>query len=559
MNSPANETTETEPAFPLLDAFLADLQAGRRPDKERLLAEHPELAPVLDSLEALEQLAPPPAADAGAPADPEATLAVAPGFEASAQAVSGAAPPAVFGNYELLAEVGRGGMGVVYKARQRDLERLVAIKMVLAGHLASPADLARFHDEARAAARLHHPHVVAIYEAGQVHGQPYFAMQYVGGPSLARVLARGPLSAEAAARCLAAIARAVAHLHAHGIVHRDLKPSNILLDEAGQPYVTDFGLAKGLAGDSHRTSTGAIVGTASYMAPEQAAGGRSVAVGPRSDIYSLGAILYEMLTGRPPFRGETPLDTLVQVLEGEPVRPKAVNPAIPRELEVICLRCLEKAPEDRYPSATAVADDLERFLKGEEIETKHPGLWPRLRRWARREPALVYRLAALLLSFAIIQVRFHVSTHIDMKLHLEVLGVLGLWGLASVVCQRLLSRGEAWSRAIRYVWSAVDVVLLTALLLLDQVWLSPVIVGFPVLIAASGLWFQVRLVWVTTALAAAAYGTLVVVFFSPERDLEGWHKHIIFVIGLAVLGFVVAYQVQRVRALSRFYEHRPLP
>jgi serine/threonine-protein kinase len=318
-------------------------------------------------------------------------------------------------------------------------------------------------------------------------------------------------------------------------------------------------LAKLLAGDSHRTGTGANVGTASYMAPEQAAGGRSVAVGPPSDISSLGALLYETLTGQPPFHEETPLDTLVQVLEGEPVRPTAINPALPRELEMICLRCLEKAPEDRYPSATAVAEELERFLKGEEIETKHGGLWPQLRRWARREPALVYRLVALVLSLVIIQVRFHLSDSVHPDLHAKVLGVLGLWGLASVICQRLLARGEVWGRVGRYVWSAVDVASLTALLLLDGALVSPVTVGFPVLIAASGLWFQVRLVCFTTALAAVAYTALVLVFWINDEAVEGLHKHIIFMVGLIVLGFVVAYQVQRVRALSRFYEHRPLP
>jgi serine/threonine-protein kinase len=241
------------------------------------------------------------------------------------------------------------------------------------------------------------------------------------------------------------------------------------------------------------------------------------------------------------------------------MRPTAINSTIPRELEMVCLRCLEKAPEDRYPSATAVAEELERYLKGEEIETKHPGVWPRVRRWVRREPALAYRLAALVLSFAVIQVRFHISAAVHPDVHWQVLGVLGLWGLASIACQRLLARGAAWSRAVRYCWSAVDVVSLTALLLLDGVPVSPVIIGFPVLIAASGLWFQVRLVWVTTALTAVAYAALVLAFYLRDRSVEGLHKHIIFVVGLAVLGLVVAYQVQRVRALSRYYEHRPLP
>jgi serine/threonine-protein kinase len=547
MSGPSDDLPDSDGTFPLLDAYLQDLHEGRQPDGQSLRAAHPDLAGALDCLEALEQLAPPVPVD-----DPDETLAQSPPRAAGRTGL-----PA-FDKYELLDELGRGGMGVVYKARQKGLDRPVAIKMVLAGCLASPDDVSRFHDEARAAAGLHHPHVVTIYETGEVHGQPYFAMQYVDGPSLARVLAGGPLPPEQAARCLAAIARAVAHLHAHGIVHRDLKPSNILLDTDGRPYVTDFGLAKMLSGDSQRTSTGAIVGTASYMAPEQAAGGRAVAVGPLSDVYSLGAVLYEVLTGVPPFRGATALDTLVQVLEGEPERPRALNPHIPRELEMICLRCLEKTPEDRYPSAGAVADELERFLKGEEIETRHLGLGQRLRRWARREPALVYRLGALALSLAIIQANYHLSGNVPLDLHLAVMGVLALWGAASVVCQRLLYV-EGWTDAVRYAWAAADVVLLSALILLDGLVVSPVVIGFPLLIAASGLWFHVRLVWVTTTLAALAYAALVAVHLLTEGLVPGLHKHVIYVVGLGVLGFVIAYQVQRVRALSRYYEHRPLP
>src|SRR5262249_29454772 len=211
-------------------ACLQEVQAGGRPDRRRYLAEHPELAAVLDCLETLEKLAPPPAIDEAPTAD-----FVPAGDET-------AAPPADLDRYEVLGELGRGGMGVVYKARQKDLGRLVALKMILSSHLAAPDQVARFRDEARAAAGLQHPNVVAVYEAGELHGQPYIAMQYVPGPSLAAVLRRGPLPAEEAARGVAAVARAVAHLHAHGIVHRDLKPSNILLDEDNRPYVTDFGL-----------------------------------------------------------------------------------------------------------------------------------------------------------------------------------------------------------------------------------------------------------------------------------------------------------------------------
>jgi serine/threonine-protein kinase len=553
MTSPDHVPENSAEAFPLLEAYLQDLHAGRQSDKARLLAEHPELASALDCLEALEQMAPPPQPD------PDRTLPL----RNKAETPEDSAPvnTADFGKYELLGELGRGGMGVVYKARQKDLNRLVALKMILAGNLASDDHLDRFNDEARAAAGLQHPHIVAVYEAGQVHGQPYFAMQYVAGPSLAQVLQEGPLSCESAAECVCAVARAVHHLHSRGIIHRDLKPSNILLDEQGRPYVTDFGLVKMLGVESHKTSSGAVLGTPSYMAPEQAAG-RASEVGPLSDVYSLGAILYELLTGRPVFREATPLDTLVQVLEGEPSRPAQLNPLIPPELEMICLRCLEKEPQERYPSAAALADDLERFLKGEVVEARQRGLGHQLRRWGRREPALASRLAALTLCLIIAQITFHFGVR-DVGTHLEVMTVLVLWGLASLGFQSFYRRQQGQD-LIPLAWSGVDVLLLTALLIIDSGQTSPLVIGYPLLVAASGLWFRVRLVWFTTLVAEVAYAALVLDYVLrglPEHSILDFHlnHHVIFMVGLAVLGFVMAYQVQRVRALSRYYEHRPLP
>jgi len=327
-------------------------------------------------------------------------------------------------------------MGVVYKARQTALDRVVAVKMILSSHLASPVQVERFVAEARTMARLQHPHVVRIHETGQVHGQHYMVMEYIAGPSLSQVLRRGPAGPEQAARWVATVARAVDHLHQQGIVHRDLKPSNILLDENDRPYVTDFGLVK-MLGTSHLTTTGAIVGTPSYMAPEQATG-RAAKVGPHSDIYSLGAILYELLTGRPPFLEETPLDTLVQVIEGEPIAPRRLNPAIPEKLEIICLKCLEKATEERYATAAALADDLDRFLGGDDIEARNPGITQHVRRWVRREPALVFRLMVLAVMMLIVQVNYHLFHAVSRLDHMKVIGILAVWLVASFVCQRWL-------------------------------------------------------------------------------------------------------------------------
>ncbi len=304
-----------------------------------------------------------------------------------------------FGDYELLEELGRGGMGVVYKARQGKLKRLVALKMILTGEHAAAQDLARFQAEAEAVARLHHPNIVQVYEVGQHAGQPYLALELCPGGTLDRKLAGTPLPAEEAARLVQAVARAMYAAHQAGVVHRDLKPQNVLLAADGQPKVTDFGLAKKLDEQTAHTQTGAILGTPSYMAPEQAAGmGKDV--GPPADVYALGAVLYECLTGRPPFKAATHLDTLWQVSHDEPVPPRQLQHKVPRDLETVCLKCLHKEPGRRYASALELAEDLRRFLAGEPIHARPVGPAERAVKWVRRRPAVAGLAAALVLVAA---------------------------------------------------------------------------------------------------------------------------------------------------------------
>jgi tRNA A-37 threonylcarbamoyl transferase component Bud32 len=367
-----------DPLDAVIAAYLQQVEAGAVPDREALLAQHPELADGLrDFFADYDRL------------DRQAGQLHLPG----AAETPGERPHVrYFGEYELLEVVARGGMGVVYKARQQSLHRLVALKMILQGQLATPRAVARFRAEAEAAANLDHPHIVPIYEVGEHQGQHYFTMRFIEGASLARQ-PRGDVRGEV--RLLATVARAVHYAHQHGILHRDLKPSNILVAE-GVPFVTDFGLAKRLDGAVDLTGTGETPGTPRYMAPEQAAGRRDLTVA--ADVYGLGVVLYERLTGTTPFRGDDVLDVLRQVREAQPPRPSGLRPGLGRDLETVCLKCLEKEPAKRYPSAEALADDLERWLRGEPILARPVGPLGRLTRWCRRNPAVAGLSAGLVVA-----------------------------------------------------------------------------------------------------------------------------------------------------------------
>jgi mono/diheme cytochrome c family protein len=377
----------------LMLRWEAARQQGRVLSPEELCAEWPELKDELrrriQAVQEMEQVF----GFHGQDAEPTGTP------DSMREAPSPAAIFPLVPGYEILRVVDQGGMGVVYQARQTALRRTVAVKMISGVHL-GPTQVARFKAEAHAAARVQHPNLIQIFDVGQVNGRPYFSMEFVGGGSLAQQLAGSRPTPQRAAELVEILARAIHTAHERGIVHRDLKPSNVMLTADGIPKITDFGLAKRLDDDSGHTRTGEILGTPSYMAPEQAAG-KKENIGPATDVYALGAILYEMLAGRPPFKGDSPLDSLRLVATAEPTAPSRLASAIPPELEAICLKCLEKNPGRRYPSALALADDLQRFQGGQPVTARRTGAFGRGWKWMRRHPQGAALIAALALLASI--------------------------------------------------------------------------------------------------------------------------------------------------------------
>jgi serine/threonine-protein kinase len=351
---PKNSVSQDRHLAEVIAGYLQAVEAGQAPERAELLARYPELADQLAEFftdqDQFDRVMSPLRQPAPTISFPSASPASGGGLDAE----SGHR----FGDYELLEEIARGGMGIVFKARNVRLDRTVALKMILSGRLATSAEVLRFRTETQNAAQLDHPNIVPLYEVGEHQGQHFFTMKLIDGASLADDLSRLAGDPKLAAALMKTVARAVHYAHQRGILHRDLKPANILIDGSGQPHVTDFGLAKRLEGPGGLPSSSALVGTPSYMAPEQAFGKKalSTAIG----VFSLGAILYELLTGRSPFRADTPFDTLLQIAHKEPERPGIVNRLVDRDLETICLKCLAKEPERRFGSAEALADDLER-------------------------------------------------------------------------------------------------------------------------------------------------------------------------------------------------------
>ncbi|MBI3823432.1 MAG: serine/threonine protein kinase [Planctomycetes bacterium] len=471
----------------VLDALSKQQAAGQRIDFDAVGREHPDLVDEIKQLLAVGQMID------FVKSTP--TVAENPGVR-SPSAQGFAQLPATFGDYELLEEIGRGGMGVVYKAWDKKLQRHVALKTILRGIHATPADLGRFRSEAQAAGGLTHPNIVPVYQVGEFDGQAYFCMKHVVGRTLAAAMADKPLHPRDAARYMIAIARAVQHAHEKGILHRDLKPSNILIDENDEPLVTDFGLAKRVEGGETMTHTGAIVGTPSYMAPEQAEGARNPT--PACDVYSLGAILYELLTGRPPFLAASAVETLLLVRSEEPVRPRALNPQIDVDLEFICRKCLEKRPEHRYASAAKLADDLEAFLQGEPVSARSSSLvyfFSRLLRETHHAPVLenwgllwMWHSLKIFLFCAATSV-MHLSGIDDYWPYLAFwsVGLVG-WGLIFMKLRRRGGPVTFVERQIAHAWGA-GVTASIGIFLIEMVLKLPVLTLTPVLSIAAGMVF----------------------------------------------------------------------
>ena len=549
----------------LLDELTAGTRAGANPDFESIGKTYPDLVDEVRMLWATAMVA-------------EDFASVSQALDSVGQESSDGSPPTFeprqrVGDYEILEEIGRGGMGVVFRARQISLDRIVALKMILRGELASASDLTRFRGEAESAARLHHPNVTAVYEIGDHEGQPFFSMQFVEGTTLARRIAEGPLPAREAARLLLPVCRAIAEAHRNGLLHRDLKPSNILIDRKGHPYVSDFGLAKRVTADVSRaegddahtlsvlTHSGAIVGTPGYMAPEQAAGNRGD-VGRTTDVYGLGALLYATLTGRAPFQSASPVDTVLQVLEQDPLPPRLLNPAVDADLEMIALRCLQKPAELRYATADELGDDLERFLANEPVAARSSRFDQVLTRAFREthHAVVLENWGVLWMWHSLVLIVLCLITNAfqwqGITARLPYVGLwtigLGVWAIIFWNLRRRSGPITFVERQIAHIWAG-SVICSTLLFGIEALLDLPVLTLSPVLGLVSGMVFLVK-----AGILSGAFYIQAAALFATAGVMALWSRTGLPPLGISLFGIVSAacffvpglkyYRQQRSRA-----------
>ena len=526
-----------------LQTLLEQVEQGRTVHWEEVRSQHPELVDELRELVGAAQLA-------------QALGRPPSGSSTEFPVKSASSAPAGFADYEHLIEIGRGGMGVVYKAHQRSLNRDVALKMMVRGVFASPDDLRRFRTEAESAAKLTHPHIVSVYEVGEQAGLPYFSMQLIDGETLAERISRNPLAPREAAALLIPVCRAISYAHRSGVLHRDMKPSNILMDRSGHPYVSDFGLARivekaqGLQplGLGH-TRSGAILGTPGYMAPEQAVGDPSQ-IGPATDIYSLGAVLFAMLTGRPPFQCASPADAVIMALEHEPPPPRMLNPAIDVDLEMIVLKALQKPADLRYSTADELADDLQAFLNHEPIQARSSRLADVLSRAFRpthhagilRNWGLLWMWHSLVLLVLCLTTNLMQWQRVTSRLPYFGLWTIGLgaWAFAFWRMRHRAGPVTFVERQVAHLWAASMasssmLFLIEALLDLPVLTLSPVLALFAASVfigkagVLSGEFYIQAIVMFLCALPMALFPDIGITLFGIASALTffipGWKFH----------------------------------
>ncbi len=493
--------------FQIVEKLLAEKRSGDEPSLEQVAKDHPDLIEEVKELWKVANLAEEFGSFSGiqeSRSDSKGDLLCV--EKSNEQILSDKG----MDDYELLEEIGRGGMGVIYRARQKSLNRIVALKMVLRGLTASSSDLTRFRAEAESAARLKHPNVVPVYEVGEFDGLPFFSMQYIEGTTLAKKLANRPMKGHESTKLLLPVVEAIAEAHQQGILHRDLKPSNILIDKNGRAFVTDFGLAKRIVPDSDDepeknyqefvTQTGAIIGTPSYMSPEQAAGSRGV-IGPASDIYSLGAILYTTLTGRPPFQAASSFDTVLMVLEQDPIPPRVLNPQADRDLEMIAMKCLQKPVDLRYNSANELAADLKSYLANEPIEARSSHftqIFSRLFQESHHAPILENWGLLLMLHSGVLLVLCLVTNGLQLSGVSDRWPYLMLWTLGmgtwAVIFWNLRHRAGPTTfveRQIAHVWAG-SMIIDTMLYVIEYQLQFPVLTLSPILGPVGGIVFLMK-------------------------------------------------------------------
>ncbi len=452
--------------------------------------------------------------------------------------------PIDFGDYELLSEIDRGGMGIVFRAKHKSLRRVVALKVMKSGELASEKELQRFRTEVEAAATVKHKNIVPIYEIGEARGLFYFTMDYVDGCDLAKAVRERDLAPREIVRMIIKVTDAVSKAHRLGIIHRDLKPSNILVDANGEPYLIDFGLAKFDTLESDLTGTGQIVGTAAYMPPEQAIGQTKLT--PQVDVYSLGAVLYTTVSGQPPFFGITAFDILLQVIHCEPCSPRKLNRKVNRTLEKLIARAMAKNRNDRYPTAEALKTDLQHFLIDEPIVWPKQSSTERLLTWWRREPALVSHLLGIGSTLAIVLV-YSDTWYPPIRIGLLIGWMVGAW-----VFQRFANI-QRLREAAQLSWLAFDIVIYTRLIDLADSPRGLLLIGYPMMICASGMYYRVSYTVIATLLSIVGFLVLCARVTDPINSRPDFVE--IYVSGLAVLGLCLVSMIHRVRSLTNYHQN----